>query len=150
MWYTNQQIRSYELMSLRVAFIARLTSYELFLLYKLWVIFCVRVTSYCLLHELQATFYIRVTSYCLLHELQITFIARLTSYCLLHELRVTFYMRVTSCNWLHKLWVTFWLWVATKISVVLFTLRAANTKTYFILYGTYINILYTTLNLSLH
>ena len=36
-----------ELISLRVAFIARVTSYELFLLYKLRVTFCIRVTSYC-------------------------------------------------------------------------------------------------------
>ena len=46
---------SYELISLRVAFIARVTSYKLFLLQELRVIFCirVRVTVYCTSHELQ-------------------------------------------------------------------------------------------------
>ena len=85
------QVWSYELISLRVAFIARVTSYNLFLLHELRVTFCIRVTSSCLLHELRVTFYIRVTSYCLFHELRVTIIARVTSYCLLHELRVTVY-----------------------------------------------------------
>ena len=85
------QVTSYKLISLRVAFIARVTRYDLFLLHELRVIFCIRVTSSCLLRELRVTFYIRVTSYCLFHELRVTIIARVASYCLLHELRVTVY-----------------------------------------------------------
>ena len=69
---------------LRVAFIARITSYESCLLYKLRVTFCTRVTSYCLLQELRVFFYIRVPTYCLFHDLRVTFTARVTS-CLLHE-----------------------------------------------------------------
>ena len=84
------RLTSYELISLRVAFIARVTSYDLFLLYELRVIFCLWVTSYCLLHGLQVTFYIRVTNYCLLQELWVSFSIRVTTYCLLHELRVIF------------------------------------------------------------
>ena len=68
------QITSYELISWRVAFIARVTSYNLLLL-----------------HKLRVTFYIRITSCCLFHELRITIIERVTSYCLLHKLRVTVY-----------------------------------------------------------
>ena len=74
------QVTSYELISLQAAFIARVTSYDLFLLHELRVTFCIRVTSYCLLHELRVTFIARVTSYCLLHEL------RVTVYCTSHEL----------------------------------------------------------------
>ena len=85
------QVTSYEIISLRVAFIARVTSYDLLLLHELRVTFCIRVMSSCLLQELRVTFYIRLTSYCLFHELRVTIIARVTSYCLLHELRVTVY-----------------------------------------------------------
>ena len=90
------QVTSYELISLRVAFIARVMSYELFLLHELRVTFYIQVTIYCLLHELRVTFIARVMSYCLLHELRVT--VNCTSYELLfaYELRVSFYMRVTS------------------------------------------------------
>ena len=57
-------------MSLRVSFIARVTSYEIFLLHEFRVICWIRVTSYCLLHDLRITF----TSYVLL------FIAQVMSY----------------------------------------------------------------------
>ena len=88
------RVTSYELISLRVAFFARVTSYELILLHELRVTICIRVTSYYLLGKLRVTFCIRVTSYCLLHELRVIFIARVSSYCLLRQLRVTFFMRV--------------------------------------------------------
>ena len=106
-WYTNKRVTSYELISLRVAFIARVTSYELFLLHELRVTFCIRVTSCCLLHELRVIFFVRVTSHCLLHKLRVTFIAQATSCCLLHELRVTFCMRVASYCLPHELRVNF-------------------------------------------
>ena len=53
-WYTNQRVTRYELMSLRVSFIARVMSYELFLLHELRVTFCIRVTGWFLYasHEL--------------------------------------------------------------------------------------------------
>ena len=91
------RVASYKLISLRVTFFARVTSYELFLLHELQVTFCVRVTSYCLLHELQVTFYIRAPSCCLIHKLRVTFIARVrvivycTSYELLFIARATSY-----------------------------------------------------------
>ena len=121
-WYTNQRVTSYELISLGVAFIARVASYELFLLHELRVTFCIQVTSYCLLHELRVTFYMRVTNYCFFDELRVTFtiqvtnyylfyellfILRVTSFCLLHELRVTFCIRFTSYCLFYKLQVTF-------------------------------------------
>ena len=65
------RVTSYKLISLRVAFIARVTSYELLLI--------ARVTSYCLLYEL------RDTVYCTSYELLFAY-----------ELRLNFYMRVTS------------------------------------------------------
>ena len=85
------RVTSYELISLQVAFIARVTSYELFSLHELRVTFCIRVTSYCLLHELRVTFITRVTNYCLLHKLRVT--VYYTSYELLfaYELRVNLY-----------------------------------------------------------
>ena len=89
--YTNQRVTSYELISLRVEFIARISSCDIVLLHALQVTFCIRVTSYCLLSKLRVTFYMRVMSYCLFHELRVTFIARVTSCCSLHELRVTIY-----------------------------------------------------------
>ena len=66
------RVTSYELISLRVKFITRVTSHELFLLHEVRVTLCIRGTSYCLFHEL------RVTVYCTGYEL--LFIARLTSY----------------------------------------------------------------------
>ena len=66
------RVTSYELISLRVSFIARVTSYRLFLLCQLRVIFCMRVTSYCLLYEL------RVILFCTSYEF--LFLARVTSY----------------------------------------------------------------------
>ena len=90
------RVTSYKLIALRVELIARVKSYELFLLHELLVTFSIRVTSYFLLHELRVTFYIRVTSYCLLPELRVIIIARVTSYCLFHKLRVTVYC--TSCE----------------------------------------------------
>ena len=95
-WYTNQRVTSYELISIGVAFIARVASYELFLLHELRVTFCIQVTSYCLLHELRVTFCIKVTSYCLLHEFRVTFYIQVTSYCLFDELRATFIIQVTN------------------------------------------------------
>ena len=71
---------SYELLSLRVVFIARVTSCKLLFIAQL------RVKSYSLLHELRVTVCIRVMSYCLLLELRVTFCMRVTSYCLLCEL----------------------------------------------------------------
>ena len=87
-WYTNQRVTRYELMSLRVSFIARVMSYELFLLQELRVTFCIRVMSYCLLYELPVTFIARVTSYGLLCELRVTFCIRVTGWFLYasHEL----------------------------------------------------------------
>ena len=66
------QVTSYELISLRAAFIARVTSYRLLLLCELRVTFCMQVTSYCLLYELRVTIIARVTSYSLLYELRVT------------------------------------------------------------------------------
>ena len=60
------RVTSYKLIALPVELIARVKSYELFLLHELLVTFSIRVTSYYLLHELRVTFYIRVTSYCFL------------------------------------------------------------------------------------
>ena len=77
---------SYELISLRAAFLARATSYELFLLHELRVTFKTQVTSYSLLHNLRVTFYIQVTSYCLFHELPVAFISRVIVYCASYEL----------------------------------------------------------------
>ena len=69
------QVTSYELISLRVAFIARVMSYDLVLL-----------------HELRVTFYIRFASYCYYYctSYELLFMARVTSCCLLHESRVYF------------------------------------------------------------
>ena len=101
------RVTSYELISLRVAFIARVSSYDLVLLHELQVTFCIRVTSYCLLHhKLRVTFYVRVTRYCLFHELRVTFIARVTSYCSLHELRVTIYCTIYELLFTYELRVT--------------------------------------------
>ena len=111
------RVTSYKLLSWRVAFIARVASYELFLLQELRVTFCIQFTSYCLLHELRVTFYVRFTSYCLFHELRVTFITQVTSYYLLHELRVTFCIRFTSYCLLHELRVTIKkLWVKVTMS----------------------------------
>ena len=107
------RVTSYELISLRVACIVRATSYELFLLHELRVIFCMQVTSRCLLHELGVTFYIRVTSYCLLHELRVTFIARITSYCILHKLRVTVYCTSYELLFAYELRVNFYMRATT-------------------------------------
>ena len=105
------QVTSYDLISLRVAFIAM--SYDLLLLHELRVTFFIQVTSCCLhttyfLHtsykllfipwvkshhyctSYELLFTARVTSYCLLHELRVTFCIWVTSYCLLHESRVIF------------------------------------------------------------
>ena len=76
------QATSYELISLRVAFVARVTGYNLFLLHELRVTFCTRVTSYCLLHELRVTIIARVTSYFLHTSYELLFVARVTSYIL--------------------------------------------------------------------
>ena len=120
MWCTNYELR---VTSLQVAFIARVTCPELFLLHKLRVTFGIQVTSYCLLHELRVTFYLRVTSYCLFtsYELLLSekfrvivycsryvllFIARVTSYCLLHELRVTVYCTSYKLVFVYGLQVT--------------------------------------------
>ena len=102
------RVTSYELISLRVAFIARVTSYELrvifiarvtsyFLHRSFELLFIARVTSYFLHTSYELLFIARVTSYfcCTCYEL--LFIVRVTSYCLLQELRVTFCIRVTSC-----------------------------------------------------
>ena len=93
-WYTNQQVTSYEL---RVNI---LTS-------------CVYCTSY----ELQIIFIARVTSYFLHTSYELLFIARVTSYfyCTSYELlfayklEVHFYMRVTSY---------FLTWVTIKIKMI--------------------------------
>ena len=110
------QVTSYDLISLRVAFITmsyelrfilitRVTSYLLhtscglrFIARVKWyflhtsykLLFIPWVTShyYCTSYEL--LFIAPVTSYCLLHELRVTFCIRVTSYCLLHESRVKF------------------------------------------------------------
>ena len=86
------QVTSYELISLRVAFIARVMSYDLVLFHELRVTFCIRVTRCCLLHELRVTFYIRFASYCYYYctSYEPLFIARVTSCCLLHGSRVIF------------------------------------------------------------
>ena len=96
MWNNNQRITSYELLSLWVILIARVTSYKLVLLHELRVPFCIRVTSYCFSYEFWVTFYIKVTKYYLLDELRFTFYIQITSYCLLHELWVTFIAWITS------------------------------------------------------
>ena len=88
LWYTNQRVTSYELISLRVVFIAQVTSYKLFLLHELRVIFCIRVTSNYLWHELRYFFIARVTGYWLLHEL------RVTVYCTSYELLCAYELRV--------------------------------------------------------
>ena len=80
LWYTNQRVTSYELISLRVVFIAqvRVTSYFYCTSYELLFAYELRVTIYCtsydifLLHELQ------VIDYCTSYEL--LFIAPVTSY----------------------------------------------------------------------
>ena len=77
------RVASYRLIPLRVEFIARVASYELFLLHELRATFCIRVPSYCSLHEL------RVTSYCLLQEL------RVTVYCTIYLLLFAYELRVT-------------------------------------------------------
>ena len=118
------RVTSYELISLRVAFIARVSSYDLVLLHKLQVTFCIRVTNYCLLHKLRVTFYMRVTSYCLFHELRVTFIARVTNHCSLHELRVTIYCKSYELLFTYELRVTvyctsFELLFITELQVVI-------------------------------
>ena len=80
------QVTSYELISLRVAFIARVTSYDLFLLHELRVTFWIRVTSSCLLHELRVTFYIRVTS-SMSYELLLLHESRVIVCCTSYELQ---------------------------------------------------------------
>ena len=94
------QVTSYELISLQVAFISRVTSYELFSLHELRVTFCIRVTSYCLLHELRVTFITRVTSYCFFTSYELLFIPRVTSYFLhtSYELIFTNYFLTKSYN----------------------------------------------------
>ena len=87
-WYTNQRVTSYELISLQVASIARVTSYKLFLLHEL------RVTIYCTSYEL--LFIARVTSYCLFHELRVTVYWISCELLFACELRLNFYMRVVS------------------------------------------------------
>ena len=67
------QWTSYELLSPRVLFIARVRSYDLLLFHETRVSFSIRVPTYCLLHELQVTFYIQVTSCNWLGELRINF-----------------------------------------------------------------------------
>ena len=74
------QVTSYELICLRVAFIARVASYDLFLWHELRVTFCIRVTSYCFLHKL------RVTVYCTSYELLFAYELRVTVYYTSHEL----------------------------------------------------------------
>ena len=73
MRYTNQQVTSYKLISLRVALIAWVTSYELLLLHELWVI--VYCTSYELLFITPVTNYFLHTTYGLIFicKLQVTF-----------------------------------------------------------------------------
>ena len=95
-WYTTQRVTSYELISLLVEFIGRVTSYELFLLHELRGTFCMRVTSYCLLHELRVTFIARVTSCCLFTSYELLFIARVRSYFLHTSYELLFIARVTS------------------------------------------------------
>ena len=80
LWYSSQQV----------------TSYELFLLHELRVTFCLRVTSYCLLHELRVTFYIRVTSYFYYTSYKLLFIARVTSYFLHKSYELLITAQVTS------------------------------------------------------
>ena len=69
MSYTNQRVTSYELISLRVAFIARVTSY-----------------FYCTSYELLLLYELRVIVYRSSYELLFAW-----------ELRVNFCMRVRSC-----------------------------------------------------
>ena len=61
-WYTNQRVTSYELRVNIHTSCVYCTSYELFLLHKLPVTFCIRVTTSSLLHEL------RVIVYCTSYE----------------------------------------------------------------------------------
>ena len=81
-WYTNQRVTSDQLISLRLAFIARVTSYDLFLLHKLRVTFCIRVTSYYYCTSYKLLFIARFTSYFLHTSYELLFIARITSYIL--------------------------------------------------------------------
>ena len=61
--------------------------------------------------KLRVTFCIRVTSYRLLHDLRVTFIARVKSYCLLYELRVTVYCTSYDLHFAYELRVNFYMWV---------------------------------------
>ena len=110
------RVTSFELISLRVAFIARVTSYHLFLLHELLFTCELRVTVYCSSYELLFTYELRVTVYCTSYEL--LFITRVTSYCLLHELQNTFCIRVTSYCSLQKLRVNLCLWAIIKIKMI--------------------------------
>ena len=96
---------SYKLISLRVAFIARVTSYECYFYctsYELLFARELRATIYWTSWELLFTYELQVTVYCtscelfLLHNYVLLFISRVTSYCLLHQLRVTSCMRFTA------------------------------------------------------
>ena len=74
------QVTSYELISLRAVFIARVTSYRLLLLCELRVTFVckLRVTVYCTSYELRSLHELRVILYCTSYEL--LFLARVTNY----------------------------------------------------------------------
>ena len=74
------RVTSYELLSLRVALVARVTSYQLLLLHELQVTFYIQITSYRLLYELQVNFIARVTSRFLHGRYELLFISRVTSY----------------------------------------------------------------------
>ena len=100
-------------MSLRVACIARVTSYDLFLLHELRVIFAyeLRDTVYCTNYELLYPYELRVTVYSMRYELlllpklrvtvycpgyELLFIVRVTSYFLHTSYELMFFARVTS------------------------------------------------------
>ena len=82
-------VTSSELISLRVVFIARVTSHELFLLHELLLLFAYesQVTIYCTNYELLFTYELRVIVYCTSYELflllELRVIVYLTSYELL-------------------------------------------------------------------
>ena len=97
-------INSYELISLRVAFMARVTSYNLFLTAPVTCYFLHTSYELLLFRELRVTFIPWITSYFYCTSCKLLFIAQVTScfshtnYELIFLTRVTSYVSTTSYN----------------------------------------------------
>ena len=103
-WYTNQRVPSSKLFSLRVALIARVTSYFLCANYELRFSLEFWVNVYCTSYELLLIYESLVTIYCTSCKLLYAYELRVTFHCQSYELLLAYKLLI-----LHALWIPFYI-----------------------------------------